>query len=88
MQAKNLKSMQIGAQITSVPSEKQLIVLPKLNQHKFFKFRKLSFSRKRKEGSEELYNQSLKLKISNNLLKEENRKLKTHILIADKEVEK
>ena len=43
---------------------------------------------KRSGENEVLYEESLKLKINNNILKEENRKLKTQVLIADKEVEK
>lgn len=42
---KKLRSMQIGATISAVPSEKHLLILPKTNNAKFFKFRKLSHSK-------------------------------------------
>ena len=64
-------------------------MLSNLKHGKFFKTRKSSHSRSRADnGNETLYEESMKLKIQNNKLKEENLRLKTQVQITEKEVEK
>ena len=61
---------------------------PSTKNIKFFKNRKLSHSRKKPGEKETLYEESMKLKIFNNNLKEENHRLKTQIQVIENELEK
>ncbi|CAI2367351.1 unnamed protein product [Moneuplotes crassus] len=59
-----------------------------LKTGKFFKNRKLSHSKRRSGEKETLYEESMKLKILNNTIKEENLKYKTQMQILENELEK
>ena len=61
---------------------------PSTKNIKFFKNRKLSHSRKKPGEKETLYEESMKLKIFNNNLKEDNHRLKTQIQVIENELEK
>lgn len=73
---------------TATLPAKQSFQLTNVNSAKFFKARKNSHSKRRAGENESLYEESMKLKIQTNNLKEENLRLKTQIQVTEKELEK
>ena len=73
---------------TATLPAKQPFQLTNVNSAKFFKARKNSHSKRRAGENESLYEESMKLKIQTNNLKEENLRLKTQIQVTEKELEK
>lgn len=76
-----------GAQ-TIQEKPQQAFQISNLKAGKFFKTRKSTHSRSRAGERETLYEESMKLKMQNNMLKEENLRLKTQVQITEKEIEK